>query len=40
MQLSRNDINLEYKKLKAVRKMNAEDCIILSIHPWYGEDTP
>lgn len=39
MKLSGNHVNLEYKRLKAVRKMNAGDCIVLSIDPWYGEDT-
>lgn len=38
MQISGNHVNPECKKLKAVRKMNAEECIVLSIHPWCGED--
>jgi len=39
MQLTGNHLNLEYKKFKSVRRMNAEDCIVLSIHPWYVDYT-
>lgn len=38
MQLSGNHVNLEHKKLNDVRRMNAEEYVILSIHPWCGED--
>lgn len=39
MKLSGNHVNLKYKRLKAVRKMNAGDSVILSSDPWYGEDS-
>lgn len=38
MQLSGNHVNLEYRKLNDVWRMNAEEYVILSIHPWCGED--